>query len=200
MSTLIEMATDIVSAHASTSSLTRDELVTELKDIFSLLSSLEKRDTEGYERTKETGPVPVVSLRKAFGKEQVTCMICGRQMKTLARHLGSAHHMKPGAYRKEFGIPRTQPLAARNYSEKRRQMAVERDWGKTWRRPERQEGGAGRKPDQPLNPLHPTSPETSGETPPQASAGRNNTPGPLRTPPVAGIPPVQQFQHPPRRP
>jgi predicted transcriptional regulator len=129
MSTLIEMATDIVSAHASTSSLTRDELVTELKDIFSLLSSLEKRDTDGYEISKETGSVPVVSLRKAFGKEQVTCMICGRQMKTLARHLGSAHHMKPGAYRKEFGIPRTQPLAARNYSEKRRQMAVERGLG-----------------------------------------------------------------------
>jgi predicted transcriptional regulator len=129
MPTLIEMATEIVSAHASTSSLTRDELVAELKDVYGLLSRLEKRTAEEYESAKGTEAAPVVSLRKAFGKDLVTCMICGKQMKTLARHLGSAHDMKPSAYRKEFSIPRTQPLAARNYSEKRRQMAVERGLG-----------------------------------------------------------------------
>jgi predicted transcriptional regulator len=129
MSNLIEMATEIVSAHASTSSLSREELIAELKDVYGLLSRLEKTETTAFGEAKEAEAGPAVSLRKAFGKDQVTCMICGKKMKTLARHLGSAHDMKPGSYRKEFGILRTQPLAARNYSEKRRQMAVERGLG-----------------------------------------------------------------------
>jgi predicted transcriptional regulator len=37
--------------------------------------------------------------------------------------------MKPSEYRKMFDIPRTQPLAARAYSESRRQMAIDRGLG-----------------------------------------------------------------------
>jgi predicted transcriptional regulator len=56
-------------------------------------------------------------------------MLCGKEMKTLSRHLKTAHDMKPTEYRKRFDIPRTQPLAARNYSESRREMAKERGLG-----------------------------------------------------------------------
>jgi len=34
--------------------------------------------------------------------------------------------MKPGAYKKQFGIPSKQPLSAKSYSEARRAMAVDR--------------------------------------------------------------------------
>jgi predicted transcriptional regulator len=47
-------------------------------------------------------------------------------MKTLTRHLSSAHGMKPGEYRKQFNIPSTQPLTAKNFSEGRRKTAIER--------------------------------------------------------------------------
>ena len=54
-------------------------------------------------------------------------MICGKGgMKTLARHLAQMHNMKPGAYRKQFGIPSSQPLTAKNFSEARKRMARER--------------------------------------------------------------------------
>jgi predicted transcriptional regulator len=56
-------------------------------------------------------------------------MICGKAMKTLARHLKTAHGMTASEYRKQFDIPRTQPLAARAYSESRRQMAIDRGLG-----------------------------------------------------------------------
>jgi len=72
---------------------------------------------------------PAISKKKAFGKDQVVCMICGKGMKTLARHLRTAHAMAPGQYRKQFGIPRSQSLAARNYSESRRQLALDRGLG-----------------------------------------------------------------------
>ncbi|HEX9778826.1 MAG TPA: MucR family transcriptional regulator, partial [Geopsychrobacteraceae bacterium] len=61
-----------------------------------------------------------------FGKDKIYCMVCGKGFKTLSRHLKTAHDLKPTEYRKQFDIPRTQSLAARNYSESRRQMAVDR--------------------------------------------------------------------------
>lgn len=70
-----------------------------------------------------------MSKRKAFGKDKVYCMICGQGMTTLTRHLKTAHGLKPGQYRKQFGIPSSQSLAAKNYSESRRQMAIDRGLG-----------------------------------------------------------------------
>lgn len=40
-----------------------------------------------------------------------------------------AHQLKPGEYRKQFGIPSTQSLAAKSYSESRRQMAIDKGLG-----------------------------------------------------------------------
>jgi len=56
-------------------------------------------------------------------------LICGKAMKTLTRHLKTAHDLKPGQYRKQFGIPSKQSLAAKSYSESRRQMAIDRGLG-----------------------------------------------------------------------
>ena len=69
---------------------------------------------------------PVITRTKAFGKDKIYCMICGKGFKTLSRHLKTSHEMTASEYRKQFDIPRSQSLAAKNYSESRRQMAVER--------------------------------------------------------------------------
>ena len=128
MATLLEMAAEIVAAHASTTALTKEELVAELATVHQALSALEKGEAVPAEGAAEEA-APAVSRKKAFGKDKVICMICGKEMKTLARHLRTSHDMKPGEYRKQFGIPRTQALAARSYSESRRQMAVDRGLG-----------------------------------------------------------------------
>ncbi|MBU4581938.1 MAG: MucR family transcriptional regulator [Proteobacteria bacterium] len=57
-------------------------------------------------------------------------MICGKTgMKTLKRHIASAHDLKPGQYKRQFKIPKDQPLAAMEYVEKRRRIALERGLG-----------------------------------------------------------------------
>jgi len=54
-------------------------------------------------------------------------MICGKGgMKTLARHLSQVHGMKPREYRKQFNIPASQSLTAKNFSELRKKAALER--------------------------------------------------------------------------
>jgi len=129
MATLLEMVTEIVAAHASTTSLSKEELVAELADVYKALSALEKGEDIVTGGADEAVAAPAISRKKAFGKDKIVCMLCGKEMKTLARHLKTSHDMKPGEYRKQFDIPRDQPLAARNYSESRRQMAIDRGLG-----------------------------------------------------------------------
>lgn len=124
MSTIMKMAADIIAAHASTTPMTKEELIAELAEVHATLVALEKGEMVEPEKTDES--TPAVSRKKAFGKDAIYCMICGKGFKTLSRHLKTAHGMTAGEYRKAYDIPRNQSLAAKNYSESRRQMAVER--------------------------------------------------------------------------
>jgi predicted transcriptional regulator len=121
----MEMAAEIIAAHASTTPMTKEELLAELNEVHAVLAALEKGETPPATEVQED-TAPAVSRKKAFGKDKIYCMICGKGFKTLSRHLKTAHDVKPTEYRKQFDIPRTQSLAARNYSESRRQMAVDR--------------------------------------------------------------------------
>jgi len=124
MATIMEMAAEIIAAHASTTPMSKEELLSELTEVHTALSALEKGETpEAEEAAEET---PAVSRKKAFGKDKIYCMICGKGFKTLSRHLKTSHEMTANEYRQQFDIPRSQSLAAKNYSESRRQMAVER--------------------------------------------------------------------------
>lgn len=123
--TLLELTTDIVASHASVTAMSTDELIQEIQKIFGTLQNLEKGESDVS--TPEVPKSPVLSLKKAFQADQVVCMICGKVgMKTLARHLAQMHGMKPGAYRKQFGIPSSQALTAKNFSEARKKMAQDR--------------------------------------------------------------------------
>ena len=105
-------------------------MLKEIQEVYAALSALEK----GVDIVAEAEVVaeevkPALSAKKSIGKNAITCIICGESMKTLSRHLMAKHNMKASAYRKEFGIPRTQALAAKSYSETRKQMAIESGLG-----------------------------------------------------------------------
>ncbi|EAT15459.1 MucR family transcriptional regulator [Desulfuromonas acetoxidans] len=127
MSKLLEMAVEIVSAHASTTTMSKEDLVAELAEIHTALKAMENGEQVAEQQDQEQQPA--VSMKKAFGKDKVYCMICGKGMTTLGRHLRMVHGITPAEYRKQFDIPRTQPLAAKAYSEQRKKMAIERGLG-----------------------------------------------------------------------
>ena len=128
MATVLEMAAEIVASHASTTGMSKEELFAELAEVHKILTALEKGEELAAEGDEAPAP-SAIPRKKAFGKNKVVCMLCGKEMKTLARHLKTAHDMKASEYRKQFDIPRTQPLTARAYSESRKQMAIERGLG-----------------------------------------------------------------------
>jgi predicted transcriptional regulator len=153
---LLDLTADIVIAHASVTEMSSDELLQEINLVYATLDAIakggkavaietsDKKLKKQAQKTKESAepleekeegkpaapPAPAMTLAEAFKPDQVACMICGKTgMVTLKRHLSSAHELKPGQYRKQFNIPKEQPLAAVEYVAKRRQIALEKGLG-----------------------------------------------------------------------
>jgi predicted transcriptional regulator len=126
---LLQMTADIVASHASMNELTQTDLLGEIDQVFNKLANLAGGVEAGEGEAVQIGAAEpevmkaAVPLDAAFGTEKVFCMACGKGMKTLKRHLATAHDMKPGQYRKMFNIPAGTPLVAKDYSEARKKMA-----------------------------------------------------------------------------
>jgi predicted transcriptional regulator len=102
--------------------MSTDELLAEINKVHTALKKLDAgQEIPGGEETK-----PALTVKDAFKKHEVICMVCGKGGFKTSRHLSTAHNMKPGAYKKQFGIPSKQSLSARSYSENRKQMALDR--------------------------------------------------------------------------
>ena len=123
MATLIEVTGSIVAAHVTNYALTTEELLLEIGKVHAALKNLEAGEAaEEGEAVK-----PSLSIKDAFKKDEVVCLVCGKGgFKTLTRHLHAAHQLKPGAYRKQFGIPSGQSLSAMDYAKARRKLALDR--------------------------------------------------------------------------
>lgn len=127
---LLQMTADIVASHASMNEISQEALLDEIQRVYGKLAALGEGmevDLEGEvsvegEAAGEAA-APAVPLEAAFGADKVFCMVCGKGMKTLKRHISTAHGLKPGQYRKQYGIPAGTPLVAKNYSEQRKAMA-----------------------------------------------------------------------------
>lgn len=146
MATLLEMAVDLVSSHAATTKMTKEELIAEVSEVHQTLKQIEAGAEAGAVEAAAAEEEPLVSKRKAFGKDKIICMICGKEMKTLARHLKTEHDMTAKEYREKFGIPSSQALAARSYSESRRQMAYDRDLGSNLAKARKAQVSTAKKP------------------------------------------------------
>src|SRR5689334_21015435 len=49
---------------------------------------------------------PAVSIRSSVKPEYIVCLSCGARVKTLRRHLTSAHGLDPKTYREKWGLKR----------------------------------------------------------------------------------------------
>jgi predicted transcriptional regulator len=105
--------------------MTKDELIAEIAAGYQALEALDKgKAAPVAEQTVETtGP----AVSKSIWRSQGLCMICGKALTTLKLHLATSHDLKPGEDRQQVGIPSSQPLAAKDYSERRKQMAIGRN-------------------------------------------------------------------------
>ena len=127
MATLLELAQQIVSAHAQTTPMATTEFLAEIQKIYAVLQSLDSgAPVETF--TKESVEAPILTLKQAFKTNEVVCMVCGKGgFKALTRHLSQTHQMKPTDYRKQFSIPKTQKLMSKVCAARRKEVAAGMD-------------------------------------------------------------------------
>jgi predicted transcriptional regulator len=131
--TLLEMAKDLVLAQIQVKTLPVDEMHSALQQTYASLKALQaQEDAHGsiVVAAPETPSKPV-HWRKSITKHVVTCLECGASFKQLSmRHL-KAHGLDGRSYRVKYGMPRAQPLAAKEMTSRRKEMVQRsRPWEK----------------------------------------------------------------------
>lgn len=115
------MAAQIISAQASSRDMTTREILKSLTDVTDALWT-NHRVSDSV--VKESAGLQSVGL------DTIDCLECGKIFKMLgARHL-QLHNLTANEYRKKYKIPLTTPLSSIRLSERRSQMAKDRDLGR----------------------------------------------------------------------
>jgi predicted transcriptional regulator len=132
-SEVLKLTAQIVMSHASMTELTPAELVEELKEIYSVLSSLAGGEAvEAVAPSEEAEAVkkPPIPLREIVKAKYVVCLECGKKLRTLKTHLRKAHNLLPKEYFQRYGLDRKKyPLVCKEYSKQRRKLAIDKGLG-----------------------------------------------------------------------
>ncbi len=114
---LLELTSEIVSAHASNNAVSSSELPELIKTVFATLSGL--INNAGHAER----PEPAVDIKKSISPDYIVCLEDGKKLKMLKRHLSTSYGMSPEEYRERWGLPGDYPMVAPNYAKKRSSLA-----------------------------------------------------------------------------
>ena len=126
---ILEIAKDLTLTLVEAGRLSADDMQDTLQKTYATLAALKAQEAAGT-------PIPVsnpppVHWRQSITRHAITCLECGQTFKQLpGRHLRQ-HNLDARTYRDKYGIPHSQPLAARATTAKRRQIVqTARPWEK----------------------------------------------------------------------
>ncbi|MEM7215146.1 MAG: MucR family transcriptional regulator [Pseudomonadota bacterium] len=114
-----EITAEIVAAYVSNNPVTADQLPNIILDVFESVARLK---TDGSGSTSRYSK-PAVPVRKSLQQSHLICLECGKNFKSLKRHLNSNHNLAPEQYRKKWGLKPDYPMVAPAYAEVRSNMA-----------------------------------------------------------------------------
>jgi len=131
MPTLIELASQIVTAQTTTASMSTEEIISSLTRIHGTMIQLESGKTRGPVMQPEGDSLqdvvvqpeggssshissetilPKIPVNEAFKDNEIICLLCNKPFQRLGSHLSRNHGMGSAEYRARFGIPQSQPL------------------------------------------------------------------------------------------
>lgn len=137
---LLEMAKDLVMAMIQAGALAPEDMQKELQKTHGSLLDLKSKEEAGEGNgvagmmsengVRASGP-DQIDWKKSIKKYTIECLVCGASFKQLSvRHLRN-HDLDPRSYRQRFGIPRTQPLSAKDTTAMRKKIVQQsRPWEK----------------------------------------------------------------------
>ena len=114
---LLQLAADIVSAHASNNPLSADQLPRLIQQVFSTLAAVQEK------AAVPPGPEPAVSIKASVRPDHLVCLDCGQHFSLLKRHLRTDHQLTPEQYRQRWQLSLTYPMVAPAYAKTRSALA-----------------------------------------------------------------------------
>jgi predicted transcriptional regulator len=126
-------------ANVASSYLRRNAVgVDQIGSVFSAVSKA--LDSAAKEISGEAAPAeapapaanqaPAVPVKRSVQRDYIVCLEDGAHVRTLKRHLMSAHGLTPKDYRQKWNLPRDYPMTAPAYSEHRSELAKARGLGR----------------------------------------------------------------------
>jgi predicted transcriptional regulator len=115
-----ELTAEIVAAYVSCHNVRVPELPGLINAVGAELASI----GAGSAPSAPEKPEPAVSVRRSVRPDHLVCLICGKKQTLLRRHLAVEHELTPDQYRETFGLKPDYPMAAPNYAQQRRKLAL----------------------------------------------------------------------------
>jgi predicted transcriptional regulator len=148
---ILVMAKDLVMAQIQAGQVPPDEMQNAIRQIHASLLRLKAQEETGTAGTvQEAERVPAVAdWKKSITKHTVTCLVCGATFKQLSVRHFKEHGLDARSYRAKYGIPRTQPLSAKDTTARRKRIVREiKPWEKapTYQAAQKRQGRDSRKP------------------------------------------------------
>jgi predicted transcriptional regulator len=125
---LVEMASDIITAQASNAPMSPEDISTGVKMIFEALLRLQATEAGMPGSGEAEGPAKM-NPQDSIQRNRVTCLECNKHFKLLSnRHL-ALHGMTSRDYKLKYGLPLRQALSAKSLTLARRKIAKEKGLG-----------------------------------------------------------------------
>ena len=117
---IAELTADIVAAYVSNHKMGVQDVPNVINVVGIELASLGTQAKPTVQEKLE----PAVPVRRSVRPDHLVCLICGKKQKLLKRHLATEHELTPSQYRETFGLKSDYPMAAPNYAQQRRELAL----------------------------------------------------------------------------
>ncbi len=122
--TVVPVAAEVVAAYLRRNQLSAWELPDLIRKVHMTLKGLDN------DVANQLTPEPMVPIKKSVRANYLICLDCGRKLRTLKRHVRAAHRLSLDEYRARWGLLRTYPATAPNYSVQRSSLAKQHGLGK----------------------------------------------------------------------
>ena len=116
---LVELTARIVSAYVSNNPVAASDLPSLISETHAALDRASNRHPEPMREELK----PAVPIKRSRTEEFISCLECGKQFKSVKRHLRTHHSLSPEEYREKWQLPHDYPMVAPNYAAARSQLA-----------------------------------------------------------------------------
>lgn len=133
---IADLTATIVSNYVQMNKIAASELSALIQSVAATLKDV----SSGAVQAPKEELKPAVPIRRSVSPDAITCLECGKQFRSIKRHLSGEHAMTPEDYRAKWGLAKDYPTVAPNYAAQRSELAKRMGLG---------QGGRGKAPAKP---------------------------------------------------